>query len=86
MAKYLSAFPSINLFDPVTEIVEEGLSDLDDEDDDDLQMKPMYFHFLVLLTTAGYCYEQTCTPWLQPRSIQWLMPTMSRTQLGSSPL
>jgi hypothetical protein len=42
MAKYLSAFPAINMFDPVTEIVEEGLSDLDDEDDGDLQMKPMY--------------------------------------------
>jgi hypothetical protein len=61
MAKYLSAFPSINLFDPITEIVEEGLSDLDDEDDGDLQMKPMYSHFLTLLTIAVCYYEQTCT-------------------------
>lgn len=42
MAKYLSAFPSANLFTPVTEIIDEGISELDDEDDSDLQMKPMY--------------------------------------------
>jgi hypothetical protein len=45
MAKYVAAFPSINLFDPVVEIIEEGLSELDEEDDTDLQTKPMYHTF-----------------------------------------
>ena len=42
MAKYLSAFPSTNQFDPVIEIIEEAISELDHEDDSDLQLKPMY--------------------------------------------
>jgi hypothetical protein len=41
-AKYLSAFPSINLFGQVKEIVAEGLIELNDDEDNDLQMKPMY--------------------------------------------
>ena len=41
LARYLSAFPNVDLIDAVKEIVEEGLAVLN-EDDDDLQMKPMY--------------------------------------------
>jgi hypothetical protein len=41
MVKYLSAFSSLNLFENVKEIVEDGLEELNDEEDDDLQMKPM---------------------------------------------
>ena len=41
MAKYLSAFSSLNLFEHVKEIVEDGLEELNEEEDDDLQMKPM---------------------------------------------
>jgi hypothetical protein len=38
---YLSAFSSLNLFPEVKDIVEESLDELDDEEDNDLQMKPM---------------------------------------------
>jgi len=38
---YLSAFSSMNLFQQVQEIVEESLEELDDDEDNDLQMKPM---------------------------------------------
>lgn len=42
LEKYLTSFSSINLFDEVKDIVEDGLAELNDEDDSDLQMKPMY--------------------------------------------
>jgi hypothetical protein len=42
LAKFVSAFPEINLFEQVKDIVEEGLEELNDDDDNDLQMKPMY--------------------------------------------
>ena len=42
LAKYLTAFSTINLFEDVKEIVEDGIADLNGDDDDDLQMKPMY--------------------------------------------
>jgi hypothetical protein len=42
LAKYLSAFPAVNLFDKVKEIVEDGLAELNEDDDGDLLMKPMY--------------------------------------------
>jgi len=42
LAKYLTAFSSINLFEEVKEIVEDGIADLNDDEDADLQMKPMY--------------------------------------------
>jgi len=42
VAKYLTAFSSINLFEEVKEIVEDGIADLNDDEDADLQMKPMY--------------------------------------------
>lgn len=45
LAKYLTAFSTINIFDQIKEIVEDGISELNDDDDGDLQMKPMYFHF-----------------------------------------
>jgi len=45
LAKYLTAFPTINIFDQVREIVGDGISELNEEDDGDLQMKPMYLHF-----------------------------------------
>jgi hypothetical protein len=41
LSKYLSAFSSLNLFEEVKQIIEDGLEELDDEEDDDLQMKPM---------------------------------------------
>jgi hypothetical protein len=41
MAKYLSAFSTLNLFEHVKEIVDDGLEELNEEEDDDLQMKPM---------------------------------------------
>jgi hypothetical protein len=42
LAKYLTAFPTINIFEDVKQIVEDGISELNDDDDVDLQMKPMY--------------------------------------------
>jgi len=42
LAKYLTAFSSMNLFEEVKEIVEDGIADLNDDEDADLQMKPMY--------------------------------------------
>jgi hypothetical protein len=45
LAKYLTAFPIINIFDEVKQIVEDGISDLNDDDDGDLQMKPVYLTF-----------------------------------------
>lgn len=42
LAKFLSSFPSINLFEQVKEIAEGGLSDLNHDEDNDLQMKPVY--------------------------------------------
>ena len=42
LAKYLTAFSSINLFEEVKEIVEDGIADLNEDEDADLQMKPMY--------------------------------------------
>ena len=41
-AKYLSTFESVNLFNEVKEIVEDGFEELNEEDENDLQMKPMY--------------------------------------------
>jgi hypothetical protein len=41
LAKYLTAFSSMNLFEEVKEIVEDGIADLNDDEDADLQMKPM---------------------------------------------
>ena len=41
LAKYLTAFSSVNLFEEVKEIVEDGIADLNDDEDGDLQMKPM---------------------------------------------
>jgi len=42
LAKYLTAFSTINLFDEVKDIVEDGIAELnEDSDDNDLQMKPM---------------------------------------------
>jgi hypothetical protein len=39
---YLSVFSALNIFPEVQAIVEESLEDLENEDDDgDLQMKPM---------------------------------------------
>jgi hypothetical protein len=54
LAKFVSAFSSINLFEPVKEIVEDGLSELNDEDDSDLQMKPMYMIFDYNLTIVVF--------------------------------
>jgi hypothetical protein len=45
LAKYLIAFPTMNIFDEVKQIVEDGISELNDDDDGDLQMKPMYLTF-----------------------------------------
>ena len=45
LAKYLTAFPTINIFDEVKQIVGDGISELNDDDDGDLQMKPMYLTF-----------------------------------------
>ena len=39
--KFLEVFSSVNLFDIVKEIVMDGLNELN-EDDEDLQMKPVY--------------------------------------------
>ena len=44
--KYLTSFSSINLFDEVKEVVEGGLAELNDGEDSDLQMKPMYVRLL----------------------------------------
>lgn len=41
LSKYLSDFSSLNLFRQVKEIIEDGLTELNEEDEDDLQMKPM---------------------------------------------
>ena len=57
LAKYLTAFSTINIFDQVKEIVEEGISELNEDDDGDLQMKPMYLHFCNSLTTVDYFCE-----------------------------
>ena len=54
LAKYLSTFPSINLFDHVKEIVEDGLAELNDEDDSDLQMKPMYAEVIDILIIVDF--------------------------------
>jgi hypothetical protein len=40
--KYLTNFSSINLFEEVKDIVEDGLAEINDDDESDLQMKPMY--------------------------------------------
>jgi hypothetical protein len=49
LTKYLTAFPTINLFDQVKEIIEDGIAELNDEDDGDLQIKPVYvtFHYMI---------------------------------------
>ena len=60
LAKYLSTFPSVNLFGQVKEIVEDGLAELNDEEDNDLQMKPMYVNFVAVLTIADSFYGQIC--------------------------
>jgi hypothetical protein len=52
LAKYLTIFPTINIFDQVKEIVEDGISELNDDDDGDLQMKPMYLHFKTLTNNS----------------------------------
>ena len=54
LAKYLTAFPSVNLFGEVKKIVGDGLVDLTDEDDSDLQMKPMYSDFSSVLMVAAF--------------------------------
>jgi hypothetical protein len=45
LGKYLTAFPTIDTFDEVKQIVQEGISELNEDDDGDLQLKPMYLHF-----------------------------------------
>ena len=42
LVKYLKAFPSVNLIDSVKEIIEDGLEELNEEDESDLQLKPVY--------------------------------------------
>jgi hypothetical protein len=44
LEKYLSSFSSINLFEEVKDIVEDGLAEINDDDDSDLELKPMYLH------------------------------------------
>jgi hypothetical protein len=61
LARYLSAFQAINLFESLKEIVEQGLEALSDEDDD-LQMKPMYVLFIFVLTIVDLFSAQTYTP------------------------
>ena len=75
LTKYLSAFPSINLFEQVKEIVEEGLIELNDDDDNDLQMKPMYMISISFLTIVDFSLEQTCTLLHQLHSNQQSMPS-----------
>jgi hypothetical protein len=41
-AKFLIVFDLLNLFESVQDTIEEGLDELTEEDDGDLQMKPMY--------------------------------------------
>jgi hypothetical protein len=53
LTNYVSAFPSLNLFEQVKEIVEDGLAELNDEEDNDLQMKPMYLTFVYFLMIVG---------------------------------
>src|SRR5436305_2927472 len=50
-AKYLNAFPNVNLFEEVKEIVQEGLEELNEDEDNDLQMKPMY---VITLNLSNY--------------------------------
>ena len=61
LSKYLSAFSSLNLFEEVKQIIEDGLEELDDEEDDDLQMKPMWVKFNLDLIIENYCSGQTYT-------------------------
>ena len=60
LAKYLSTFTSVNLFAQVKEIVEDGLAELNDDEDNDLQMKPMYVKFVATLTIVDSFYGQIC--------------------------
>ena len=60
LAKYLSTFTSVNLFGQVKEIVQDGLAELNDDEEDDLQMKPMYANFVSVLTIVDSFYGQIC--------------------------
>jgi hypothetical protein len=39
--RFLNVFNSLNLFESVKEIIEDGLDELNEDDDDDLHLKPM---------------------------------------------
>jgi hypothetical protein len=81
LTRYLNAFSAVNLFDAVKEIVEEGLSLLN-EDDDDLQMKPVYVIYIRPLIVVDLCCEQTYT--LLPSPVFNLSSTRiePKTQIG----
>src|SRR5947207_6618624 len=68
LAKYFSTFPSINHFEEVKEIVDEGLTELNDDEDNDLQMKPMYMNSFGILTIVDFSSGQICIHSHQLRS------------------
>jgi hypothetical protein len=61
LEKYLLTFPSIHLFEQVKEVIENDLTDLSEEDDTDLQMKPMFVLRDISLTIAVLFYKRICT-------------------------
>lgn len=82
LTNYLSAFPSIQLFEEVKEIVEVGLTDLNDDEDNDLQMKPMSMIFIHFLMVVVFFSERTCTQLRQLRSNHQSIRIVLTTQSG----
>lgn len=84
LAKYLSTFPSVNLFEQVKEIIEDGLAELNDDEENDLQMKPMYVNFVIILTKVDSFYEQICIHFHQLPSKRPLTRRTPRMPCGLS--
>lgn len=62
LGKYLSAFPSIHLFEQIKQIVQNGLDELNEDGEGDLQTKPMYSNLSLHLTVVGFYFERICIP------------------------
>ena len=60
LAKFLTAFASVNLIEPVKEVVEDGIEELNEEDESDLQMKPVYTSIASMLIVGDFCFDQIC--------------------------
>jgi hypothetical protein len=82
--RFLGSFTSINLFDEVKEIVQDGLEELKEEDENDLQMKPVYLFAPDKSDVDVFYFKQICTLLQQPHTSRRLTPMPARAQSGLS--